>query len=52
MNGITLDQWLEEFKDKFTTYSTDEISDLAIACGYDRSEVAQWMTKSRFGSAA
>jgi hypothetical protein len=44
--------WLQEHHDRFKTYSLDEISDIAIACGWDRSVVAQWLTSERFKGAA
>jgi hypothetical protein len=40
--------WLEKNKERLTTYSPSEISDVAIACGFDRSVVAMWETKERF----
>lgn len=44
--------WLEFNKEILTTYSLDEIQDLAIAAGHDRSAVAQWFTHERFKRAA
>lgn len=44
--------WLEANKDHFTTYSLEEIHDIAIASGQDRIEVAQWFTKAKFNRRA
>lgn len=43
--------WLLRFDDKFKTYSNQEIAELAIACGHDRREVAEWQTQQRFKAA-
>lgn len=41
-------KWLEAHKDKFLAYSNQEISELALACGFDRKEVAQWLNEKTF----
>lgn len=39
-------EWMEIHKDKFTTYSSDEICDVAVACGFDRQEICNWLFKN------
>lgn len=39
-SGPTFKDWLQEHRDRFKTYNLNEISDLAIAAGFDRSVVA------------
>lgn len=41
--------WLLEHEERFKTYSTQEIKDIAIACGFESSIVDQWVTKAKFG---
>lgn len=46
------EKWLLENQDRLSTYSTDEIVDIATACGHDLAQISQWKTKARFGRAA
>lgn len=46
------EKWLEENKDRLSTYNMDEIVDIAIACGHDIAQISQWKTKTKFGRAA
>ena len=46
------EKWLEENRERLTTYSLEEIQDIAIASGQDRIQVAQWFTKTKFSRAA
>lgn len=45
-----LTAWITRNKDQFSKdkYSLDDIVNLAIACGLDRSAVAQWRTAQMF----
>ena len=50
-NGIKeLKAWIEKNKE-LATYTTQEIVDLAIACGFQRSAIAQWQTQKKFKEA-
>lgn len=40
--------WLNKNQDKFTTYTADEIAQVAIACGFTYQEVAQYVTRQKF----
>lgn len=44
--------WLETNKEKFTTYQNGEIADVALACGFDKREVSQWLVRETFRKAA
>lgn len=51
-NGIKeLKTWIEKNSEQFKTYTTDEIVNLAIACGFERRAVAAWATSQRFQTA-
>jgi hypothetical protein len=51
-NGIkALKHWIETHPDQLATYTTDDIVNLAIACGFDRQAVSQWATSQRFKEA-
>lgn len=49
-----LTAWIKEHSKKFTAegYSTDDIVRLSIACGFNRSAVAQWQTQQSIGKVA
>ena len=40
-------RWLDRNKNTFTGRTLDEIGALAITCGFDRVEVAQWVSRER-----
>lgn len=46
------EEWLLENKERFSTYSADEIVDIATACGFDLAQISQWKTKTKWGRAA
>lgn len=39
-------EWMETFKDKFSTYSNEEVRDIAIASGFDDQEVRSYLFKN------
>lgn len=43
--------WLEENKAHFTTYSPQEIADIAEAAGFDRAMVLQHLQSEKFRTA-
>jgi hypothetical protein len=46
--------WIERNQERFTAekYAKEDIARLAIACGFNRSAVAQWQTQKRFKQVA
>jgi hypothetical protein len=53
-NGFkTLKRWIADHEEQFKTehYTTSHIVDLAIACGFDRTAIAQWKTSKLFKEA-
>lgn len=48
-----LEAWLDRNKEHLTTYTLNEIADVAVASGFRRSDMATWITKQKFqGKAA
>jgi len=49
-----LTAWIADHKNQFEKekYTLDEIVNLAIACGFDRSAVAQWRVQQTFRKVA
>ena len=45
VDRFTLNEWLLEHREKFITYSNEEIAEVALASGYSRSEVETWMAR-------
>lgn len=46
------EKWILENHDRLTTYTIEEIVDIAIACGYDFSQIVSWKNKTKWGNAA
>lgn len=48
-----LKRWVEQQAEKFKAenYTTDDIVNLAIACGFERTAVARWQTQKLFKEA-
>jgi hypothetical protein len=45
---MTLQEHMERHKDRFLTYSIEEIRDDALLHGFDREQVEQWFSASNF----
>lgn len=41
-------EWLDRNGEHFKGYSVEEIGNLALTCGFERSIVVQWQTSARF----
>lgn len=44
--------WLDQNKNKFDSYTLEEIQRLAIACGFSVNEVIEWRAREHFRRAA
>ena len=45
IDRFTLNQWLQAKREQFTTFSIEEIAEMAIACGYTQDEVEHSILK-------
>ena len=46
IQAFTFREWLQEHREQFITFTIEEIADVALASGYSRREVGEWMGKS------
>ncbi len=51
-NGMKeLKAWIKAHPEVLIDYSTEDLVNLAVACGFQRSAIAQWVTSRKFKEA-
>lgn len=46
IQAFTFREWLQEHREQFITFTLQEIGDVALASGFTRQEVSEWLQRN------